>query len=570
MCLVNLNPTYNGTTNVCTCEPSVGTVNPPILPPGTPRPLCPDTVCLAEMEPIYNFTSGYCYCDFLPGFSKRSDEAFEDEDIKGRDVLPPVANKCVDTLCVGERQAVWNTTTKACECSYIPGMEPAPQVLCPDTMCTAEKEPIFNFTSGVCYCEWLPEFFTKKSALPVSLKEISEVEEVIPCHGMACMSEMRPVWNATSMTCKCEWIPGMEFSPLPSISSASKTTPTLPKPTKKQPCGVIACMGRIDLNTCTCDTSQGEAAKRDEESYEPTTTKTYIHPVPTSKPQPTTTITYINPHTPEPTTTKTYINPIPTTPKPSTPLESCTDMPVYHPCSMVKCPYSTTPIEVNGECICKPIKTLPPATLSSPTKTYILPRTTDSEGSIPACYNVTCPLAFQTPTWSPETTPHCSCVPIPGHTPSTWTSTPIGSLTSKPTWTGKTQTPTIIPWPITTKDIQTICPLGCPPPFSPTLDSNGRCACPSSMVSTPTTFKTIPWYPRYPPTGGTTTTPTPTPTPSGTTKTSSTWKWPSITPVPTGKGCAGWMCISEQRPVWDEVTGRCVCVWIDGFGPVTV
>ncbi|RDL40787.1 uncharacterized protein BP5553_00766 [Venustampulla echinocandica] len=622
MCIAESRPTYNASTNSCSCEP---------IPGLGPAPFCGDTLCISEKEPVYNVSSSTCYCEWIPGLEQR-------------DVVTPepVAPQCNDMFCIDTKHPVYNSTSQKCECQWIPGMEPTPHKLCADTMCISEMEPIYNMTSGRCYCEWLPSFFQKKeevaasspiiptpppTAIPTPARRtcplircIAEMTPVwneeaqkcfcewIPglsptpgptptpkpggslCKGIYCISEQHPVYNSASGKCECEWIPGLEPSP---IASLSLPTP----PIKTRPphvCPMMACIAEKHpvydpvTQNCSCYWIPGlepasvteRSSDSDLELCKDTVCITLKHPVydPVSK-----------------TCSCEIPDPFPT----PLPTQSSKPKPPYWPCETLWCPQGqqVTYDSTSDTCSCKgsPIKG------KRETTTTISPSPTHSITPYPPnshCPDTVCEVVGTISVYNP-TSETCHCDWIPGTEPS-------------PTAPTETSTTTCItfPFPESSDSVDSIPAcygVTCPDPLETPMwysDRNPHCVCKSTTSSTtatasvpthtlmkasldsipacyyvpcPDPLETPTWHSDQIPhcvckstTSSTTATTSPTSPPSKTTmetitKGLTTTKPPNSTPLPMD--CGHLMCIPEMRLVWDEETGECVCKWITGIGP---
>ncbi|EPE32288.1 hypothetical protein GLAREA_07421 [Glarea lozoyensis ATCC 20868] len=513
-CASGTTPFWVAETNTCICK----ITNP--IPPACPKIKCqegnhvvyhpeaktctcdidcPDLMCLVTTTPSYNYTTNICSCVKIPGMEGTPTIP---PTIKQRDILPP-ATPCTDMMCVDEKFPKFNTTTQTCECVWQAGLEPNPDgALCPDTMCVAEKEPIYNTTNGLCYCDWLPDFWYKRTPRPVTLPvESVESNENPPkptlsppkptCPLMICISEMRPVYSPAEGKCKCEWIPGLQPSPISTktrypLPSPSKTKYPLPHPTVG--CPDLLCIAE---KTAVRDPSTGACGCVWIEGFEPVKERGLDER--------------------------------------KAPKDLCAGW----ACIAEMIP---TPNFKTQSCNCVWIPGFGPTSNEE--------RTVDERvAPKDLCANLSC-IAEMIPTPDYERR-SCGCQWLPGFGPTRREKRNVErrEAESVPACFNVTSNS----W------------LTCPDPMERPRWEGGRCVCDSTSSSTLLTAS--------PPT------PTPpNPTAPATYTIPTTSKVVATTKLPGGGGtggmCRGVYCISEQHPVFDPERGRCVCVWIEGFGPV--
>ncbi|PBP26969.1 hypothetical protein BUE80_DR002027 [Diplocarpon rosae] len=207
LCAAGYQQVQRSNTKKCTCE----LINP------IPK-TCPQFKCLEFNHVVYHPETGKCGCEF----------------------------DCPDIVCIAEARPIMDPTTHSCGCQYIPGLEPSvvvgrdtstaatpatystptPQNTCSEILCIAEKHPVFNATSGLCECEWIaglepggPATLVVRDSLTTSQTSTQPTDPPTPiaivdpppsCTETICISEKRPVYNPTSKTCECQWIPGLE------------------------------------------------------------------------------------------------------------------------------------------------------------------------------------------------------------------------------------------------------------------------------------------------------------------------------------------------------------------------
>lgn len=304
-------PVYDFTTNTCSCE----VVNPipatcpqmkcraqkhvvyhPELEKCTCDEDCPGLYCLVTREPTYNATTNTCSCVLKPGFEGTPSLGVEDREV----TAPEDPRTCSEIMCLDEKYPIFNTTTQACQCVWRPGMEPIlNQPPCWEKMCEAEKEPIYNTSNGFCYCEWLPPFFDQRrnliaptrledeeesstTSLSVALPTKTRIPTAAPsqCSKMACISEKYVVYDPKTERCSCVWIPGMGGpSAIPSLGSRvfidEKTV--LHDPCAGKNCSVgFHPVNSTTSHTCTCEPILGNTT-----TILPTSFSTSIVPITT-------------------------------------------------------------------------------------------------------------------------------------------------------------------------------------------------------------------------------------------------------------------------------------------------
>ncbi|PVH86108.1 hypothetical protein DL98DRAFT_369267, partial [Cadophora sp. DSE1049] len=121
MCISEQHPVYDEATGKCKCEWIPGFGPSPIKPKPTssptspvsvePTPIkysCPDTYCISEQRPTYNATTEKCTCEWIPGLKPGEPST----------LIPGY-------YCVPEMAPVYNATSGKCECEWIPGLGPA-------------------------------------------------------------------------------------------------------------------------------------------------------------------------------------------------------------------------------------------------------------------------------------------------------------------------------------------------------------------------------------------------------------------------------------------------------------
>jgi hypothetical protein len=173
------------------------------------------------MTPKVNSTTGLCECEWIPGLEPGEPTDVKRDSVEERAAEPeavaepqrkPVKPTCTGIFCIAEQHPVYNATSGRCECEWIPGLEPGnPSESKRDEVEARNPEP-----------EAVAEPQTRPIAYP-------------GCRGILCIAEKRPVYNATSGRCECEWIPGfgpvkvLGREPEPEVTpvSPSKPTPTV-------------------------------------------------------------------------------------------------------------------------------------------------------------------------------------------------------------------------------------------------------------------------------------------------------------------------------------------------------
>ncbi|KAG4419081.1 hypothetical protein IFR04_007773 [Cadophora malorum] len=435
-------------------------------------------------------------------------------------------------------------------------------------LCIAEMHVVYNQTTGTCGCEWIPGF---GPALAVT-----DRQDVDPktCPTVRCKEKYRPVYYPGKTHCACE--PDMEYpdpSTCPLIKCTSSTRPVYHPETKSCSCDPIPleCPNSI-FCAAGCHKIQDPLTKK--------CSCKVTNPIPKTCPQ----FKCLENHHViyHPDTDKCGCDP------------DCPDL-------MCIAEQRVTYNYTTNSCFCKYIPGLEPSLiqdraanadasspLPTPTKA-ILP---------PVCSKIMC-ISEKHPVYN-KTTGNCKCEWIPGFGPPT----PI-----KPKPTSPTSSGSIEPTPIKPGCPDTYCISEQRPTYNATT---GRCTCewipglkpsePSTLISAraePTRYTSpgcsgsgimcIPEkQPVYNETAGRcecewmdifkppivswtspdpSAVPTPLPTPT---------RFTPITPRPTlppiGPSCLkpGTYCVPEMQPVYNATSGKCECEWIPGLGPVTI
>lgn len=235
-CLVGSTATWNPVTETCACVPNTTVKRAePAVDPAT----CPTIKCTSTTHPVYHPDTKRCSCE--PNEPVCPNAIFcaagAHKVLKGKKCIcqldNPVPATCPKFKCLEKTHVVYNPDTKKCGC--VPD--------CPDLFCIAEKTPVYDSTSNTCACQWIPGLEPTPVVTPTS-----------PCADILCIAEKTPVPNPETNTCSCEWIPGLEPS-----SSVKRALPT---PSRKNPCKDILCIAEkqpvanYTTNTCSCEVSQ--------------------------------------------------------------------------------------------------------------------------------------------------------------------------------------------------------------------------------------------------------------------------------------------------------------------------
>ncbi|KAG4438295.1 hypothetical protein IFR05_006230 [Cadophora sp. M221] len=360
--------------------------------------------------------------------------------------------------------------------------------------------------------------------------------------GMVCIAEMHVVYNQTTGTCGCEWIPG--FGPVVPVTERQevdpKTCPTVRCKDNYHPVyypGKTHCACEPDYpDPSTCPTIKCTSSTRP--VYHPETKSCSCDPIPLECPNSIFCAAGCH-KVQDPLTKKCtcqVTNPIPKT----CPQFKCLENHhvVYHPdtdkcgcdsdCPDLMCiaEQRVTYNYTTNSCSCRYIPGLEPSPIQArgeETYPVISLSPVPTKGiTPPACSNIMC-ISEKHPVLD-EKTGKCTCEWIPGFGPIPIKSKP----TSSPTSSGSVE-----PTPIKPSCPDTICISEQRPTYNPTT---GKCTCewiPGLKPGEPSTLL----YSRATPTRG----------------------------IPAG--CSGIMCIPEMHPVYNETAGICECEWMDIFKP---
>jgi hypothetical protein len=202
MCIAEMHPMLNATSNTCACAYIPGLEPPSEVDPPTavqrdvisssvlpiPELPCRNFFCISEQRPVFNASSHTCSCEWIPG-------------LEPIPILPPTKlQPCGDMACMGNSPASYNSASHNCTCSSYPAAKvkerapatPTPTPSCSGIICTPEKTPVFSPSLGACTCAPIPG------------------QEPVPmCPDTVCISEMQPVFNSAIQECECDWIPGL-------------------------------------------------------------------------------------------------------------------------------------------------------------------------------------------------------------------------------------------------------------------------------------------------------------------------------------------------------------------------
>lgn len=522
-CSAGFHPLYHPETENCSCERD-------------PDPeTCPTIRCMSGYHALYIPDSQHCVCE--PNSTTEEPQ-------------------CEDTYCAGGTKGpVYNPTTKLCSCEVL---NPVPAT-CPQMKCKTHKHVVFHPELNKCTCD----------------------ED---CPGLVCLVTREPTYNATTNTCSCVLIPGMEGTPSVGVEDRDVIAPE--DPSKVPTCSEIMCldekypMFNTTTQSCQCVWRTGmepvptrplcgetmcEAEK--EPIYNMSNGLCYCEWLPPFFDRRGNLIapTRLTDNSEDGISTVSSSGALPTKTRIPTPLPSqCPKMVCISEKYVVYDPKTE-------RCSCVWLPGIGPSAMPS-----LNSRISDEERTVlhDPCAGKNCSVGFHLVNHAE--THSCSCEPIFGNSttilptsfptsllPITTTEPylPTLSLVSMPT-SASLPDPESIPacYNVTIMDW-----IRCPGTNEPEVwSSDGHgCVCreggTTSITSRPTTTSE--------PTISTFSTSTVTKTSSSWTKTKTSTSKPTPTPTGGAGECRGMFCISEQRPVWDEEEGRCVCEWIEGFGP---
>ncbi|KAI9051070.1 hypothetical protein LZ554_005178 [Drepanopeziza brunnea f. sp. 'monogermtubi'] len=216
------------------------TPKPPIKTPIKPfQPDCADIVCIAEMQVVYDQETGTCGCEWIPGFGPAA------IDTRGPDVVAVDPSTCPTIRCRAGYHALYIPDKRVCTCEPD---APDPST-CPTIKCTSTTHPVYHPETKRCSCEpndlVCPNIIlcaagSTKVQDPKTKECACKITNPIPktcplfkcvqgthvvyhpetdkcscdtdCPDIICIAEKEPVWDSSTNSCSCQWIPGLEPS----------------------------------------------------------------------------------------------------------------------------------------------------------------------------------------------------------------------------------------------------------------------------------------------------------------------------------------------------------------------
>ncbi|CZR61103.1 uncharacterized protein PAC_10999 [Phialocephala subalpina] len=240
--------------DTCACEPDAGTETCPMMKCKADHHVvyhnetadcscasdCPDLFCIAEMHPVYNSSTHACSCQAIPGLSARLKVTALPQDIASALSLAAEQFSSKTTLKVPytgpptKRQELATATRAFLTTSVVPRPTtlPVPSLSCQRMICISEMHPVYNSTTGSCSCQYIPDLepggpmLSARDKIPTFTTSITRSPKQTSCpeHNAMCEVGKQPGWNAKSGKCECQSFPTHETPP-------SLTTMALPTAT---------------------------------------------------------------------------------------------------------------------------------------------------------------------------------------------------------------------------------------------------------------------------------------------------------------------------------------------------
>lgn len=175
----------------CACEPNY------------PDPsTCPTIKCASWSHPVYHPETKACSCEPNPPecpnaiFCAAGCHKVQDPSTKkcGCEVTNPIPKTCPQFKCLEYHHVVYHPETDKCGCD----------VDCPDLMCIAEARPIYNYSTNSCNCQYIPGLEPspirerEAQVSPSPTPAPSKPGTPIACSKIMCIPEKHPVYNAST------------------------------------------------------------------------------------------------------------------------------------------------------------------------------------------------------------------------------------------------------------------------------------------------------------------------------------------------------------------------------------